>query len=77
MILIAQFQLLNLIINDDFLFYLGKDQNALCASSLFERDSFADVLGFFVYIEIYIVKNAPSTFFMMLFVRTLSIDNAN
>ena len=36
----------------------------------FERDSFADVLGFFIYIEMYIVKNAPSTFSVMLFVRT-------
>ena len=36
----------------------------------FERDSFADVLGFFIYIEVYIMKSAPSTFSMMLFVRT-------
>ena len=70
MILIAWFWLLNLIIKDDFLFHLGKDQKCFVRFLSFERDSFADVLGFFIYIEIYIVKNAPSTFSMMLFVRT-------
>ena len=36
----------------------------------FERDSFADVLGFFIYVEIYIVKSTPSIISMMLLIRT-------
>ena len=39
-----------------------------------ERDSFADVLGFFIYIEIYIMKSAPSTLFVRTWVSKLQTD---
>ena len=68
------FWLLNLIIKDDFLFHLGKNQKMFVRYLFFERDSFADVLGFFIYVEIYIMKSAPSTLFIRTWVSKLQTD---